>query len=111
VPLSRRKPCFETQWDLLRGDADIAVRMVRPTQGGLVARRIGRIDCGLYGHQRYLEARTMPRSLLVSGVEKTWSVRHLKNQPLLKGARSCGGHSLRLLLCTLRTDQVFSTPP
>ncbi len=50
--------------DLLRGDADIAVRMVRPTQDGLVARRIGRIDCGLYGHRRYLEGRTMPRSLL-----------------------------------------------
>ena len=27
--------------DLSRGDADIAVRMVRPTQSGLVARRIG----------------------------------------------------------------------
>lgn len=49
--------------DLLRGDADIAVRMVRPTQGGLVARRIGRIDCGLYGHRRYLKQRAMPQSL------------------------------------------------
>jgi DNA-binding transcriptional LysR family regulator len=49
--------------DLLRGDADIAVRMVRPTQGTLVARRIGRIDVGLYGHRRYLKAHTMPRSL------------------------------------------------
>ena len=49
--------------DLLRGDADIAVRMVRPIQGGLVAKRIGRIDCGLYGHRRYLEARPMPQSL------------------------------------------------
>lgn len=49
--------------DLLRGDADIAVRMVRPTQGTLVAKRIGRIDVGLYGHRRYLEARTMPQRL------------------------------------------------
>ncbi len=49
--------------DLLRGDADIAVRMVRPTQGGLVAKRIGRIDCGLYGHRRYLEGRAMPQGL------------------------------------------------
>ena len=49
--------------DLLRGDADIAVRMVRPAQDGLVAKRIGRIDCGLYGHRRYLKAHTMPRSL------------------------------------------------
>src|SRR4051812_30410039 len=50
--------------DLLRGDADIAVRMVRPTQGALVVKRIGRIDVGLYGHRRYLKAHAMPRSLL-----------------------------------------------
>jgi DNA-binding transcriptional LysR family regulator len=49
--------------DLLRGDADIAVRMVRPTQGALVAKRIGRIDVGLYGHRRYLKAHTMPQTL------------------------------------------------
>jgi DNA-binding transcriptional LysR family regulator len=49
--------------DLLRGDADIAVRMVRPSQGALVAKRIGRIDVGLYGHRRYLKAHTMPRRL------------------------------------------------
>ncbi|MET3108520.1 DNA-binding transcriptional LysR family regulator [Oxalobacteraceae bacterium GrIS 2.11] len=49
--------------DLLRGDADIAVRMVRPTQGALVAKRIGQIDVGLYAHKRYLKANPMPHSL------------------------------------------------
>jgi DNA-binding transcriptional LysR family regulator len=49
--------------DLLRGDADIAVRMVRPTQDALVAKRIGRIDVGLYGHRRYLKGRAMPQRL------------------------------------------------
>ena len=49
--------------DLLRGDADIAVRMVRPTQTALVAKRIGRIDVGLYAHRRYLKANLAPRSL------------------------------------------------
>jgi DNA-binding transcriptional LysR family regulator len=49
--------------DLLRGDADIAVRMARPTQGALVAKRIGRVDIGLYAHRRYLKARTTPRRL------------------------------------------------
>jgi DNA-binding transcriptional LysR family regulator len=49
--------------DLLRGDADIAVRMVRPTQEALVAKRIGRIDIGLYGHRRYLKGRAIPRQL------------------------------------------------
>ena len=49
--------------DLLRGDADIAVRMVRPTQGTLVAKRIARIDIGLYGHRRYLKRHGMPQRL------------------------------------------------
>jgi DNA-binding transcriptional LysR family regulator len=49
--------------DLLRGDADIAVRMIRPTQGALVAKRIGRIDVGLYGHRRYLKAHSAPKRL------------------------------------------------
>jgi len=40
--------------DLLRRDADIAVRMARPTQEALLARRIGRVPLGLYAHRRYL---------------------------------------------------------
>jgi DNA-binding transcriptional LysR family regulator len=42
--------------DLLRGEADVAVRMARPTQEALVAKRIGKIDIGLYAHRRYLKA-------------------------------------------------------
>ena len=39
--------------DLTRGEADIAVRMVRPSQNGLVARRIGATRIGLYAHRDY----------------------------------------------------------
>lgn len=46
--------------DLLRRDADIAVRMFRPTQGALVARRIGQVEIGLYAHRRYAEAHGLP---------------------------------------------------
>lgn len=46
--------------DLLRRDADIAVRMAPPTQAALVARRVGTIRLGLYGHRRYLVARGLP---------------------------------------------------
>jgi DNA-binding transcriptional LysR family regulator len=42
--------------DLLRGEADIAVRMVRPSQEALVARRIGTVRLGLYAHRAYLAA-------------------------------------------------------
>lgn len=40
--------------DLLRREADIAVRMARPRQELLVARRVGQIELGLHAHQRYL---------------------------------------------------------
>jgi DNA-binding transcriptional LysR family regulator len=46
--------------DLLRGEADIAVRMVKPTQDALIAKRIGTVDIGLYAHRRYSKMRQMP---------------------------------------------------
>ncbi len=49
--------------DLLRKDADIAVRMLRPVQGALVARRIGRIPLGLHAHRRYLKTHGHPEDL------------------------------------------------
>jgi DNA-binding transcriptional LysR family regulator len=49
--------------DLARRDADIAVRMVRPTQSGLVARRIGTSRIGFYAHREYLARFGEPRSL------------------------------------------------
>jgi DNA-binding transcriptional LysR family regulator len=46
--------------DLLRGEADIAVRMVRPSQQALVVRHIGTIGLGLYAHRLYLAATPAP---------------------------------------------------
>lgn len=49
--------------DLLRRDADIAIRMVQPTQEALVARHVGRVELGLFAHRRYLESHGYPPSL------------------------------------------------
>ena len=49
--------------DLLRRDADIAVRMVRPTQGPLVARHIGQVRLGLFAHRDYLRRHGTPKKL------------------------------------------------
>lgn len=46
--------------DLLRRDADIAVRMMRPTQNALVARRVGTVPIGLYAHRRYADEHGLP---------------------------------------------------
>ena len=49
--------------DLLRRDADIAVRMVRPRQKALLAKRAGKVALGFYAHRRYLERYGYPESL------------------------------------------------
>ncbi len=49
--------------DLLRRDADIAVRMFRPKQDALLARRIGHLGLGLYAHRDYLTRHGAPRSV------------------------------------------------
>jgi len=53
--------------DLLHREADIAVRMMRPTQTGLRARRIGSIGGGLYAHRRYLQKHGEPRTINAPG--------------------------------------------
>jgi DNA-binding transcriptional LysR family regulator len=49
--------------NLLRREADIAVRMVRPEQGTLVAKKIGNVRVGAYAHQSYLARRSPLREL------------------------------------------------
>ncbi|HEV2365615.1 MAG TPA: LysR family transcriptional regulator [Caulobacteraceae bacterium] len=49
--------------DLLRRDADIAVRMAAPSQDALVARRIGDVPLRLYAHRSYLQRRGEPRTV------------------------------------------------
>ncbi len=49
--------------DLLRRDADIAVRMVDPVQEALVARRIGSVEIGLHATPGYLARRGTPATL------------------------------------------------
>jgi len=49
--------------DLLRRDADIAVRMTRSKQAALIARRIGSAMVGLHAHRRYLDAHGRPANM------------------------------------------------
>lgn len=49
--------------DLLQRKADIAIRMVRPDQQALAAKRIGVIAVGLHAHRDYLARRGVPASM------------------------------------------------
>lgn len=46
--------------NLLRREADIALRMVRPTQTSLVAKKIGQVAVGAYASREYLARRGTP---------------------------------------------------
>jgi DNA-binding transcriptional LysR family regulator len=50
--------------NLLQREADIAVRMVAPTQAALYARKLGPVRFGLYAHRDYIARRGMPRSMV-----------------------------------------------
>lgn len=52
-----------TVQDILRRDADIAIRMTRPRQPDLIARKIATVRLGLYAHRRWIDAHGMPESL------------------------------------------------
>jgi DNA-binding transcriptional LysR family regulator len=49
--------------NLLQRDADIAIRLFRPTQNDLVARKVTELPMGLFAHKRYLARHPEPKSL------------------------------------------------
>lgn len=50
--------------DLLRREADVAVRMTPPRQEALLSRHVGAIPLGFYAHRRYLARHGTPQSLV-----------------------------------------------
>ena len=46
--------------NLLRREADLAIRMVRPEQGSLIARRVGNVGVGAYASRDYLQRNGTP---------------------------------------------------
>ncbi len=50
--------------DLIHGEADVAVRLFRPVEGDLAARKIGEMGLGLYGAGTYFESFGMPHEIM-----------------------------------------------
>ncbi|TWT02031.1 LysR family transcriptional regulator [Reyranella sp. CPCC 100927] len=87
--------------DLLKREADIAVRMVRPVQAALVTRHLGHVTLGLHAHRRYLELHGRPQTMdelarhaLIGFDRESPVVRHLQEL----------GFTLTRDLFALRTD-------
>ncbi len=91
--------------DLSRRDADIAVRMTRPTQGSLVARKVGMIGVGFYATADYLEDFGIPVSMndLMQGHTLIGFDRQKFNLEALSHI-DFGGRELNRELFGIRTD-------
>lgn len=74
--------------NLLKREADIAVRMVQPQQASLTAKRIAHISLGAYAHDSYLQARGTPRT--PTDLLNHALIGHTDDNFILEGFRSQG---------------------
>jgi DNA-binding transcriptional LysR family regulator len=74
--------------DLLRREADVAVRMVRPTQQALVARHVGDIELGLHARRDYLERRGTPAT--IADLRKHTLIGFDRENPFIRSVRAQG---------------------
>ncbi|MES2943607.1 MAG: LysR family transcriptional regulator [Pseudomonadota bacterium] len=71
--------------DLLRREADIAIRMTQPKQEQLIARRIGNVPLGLHAHKNYLQKRGVPGTL--ADLSKHALIGFDEETPFIRAAR------------------------
>jgi DNA-binding transcriptional LysR family regulator len=71
--------------NLLRREADIAVRMVEPAHEALVVRRIGTITIGMYARRDYLDRAGRPRS--VDGLQRHSLIGFDRETPEIRSMR------------------------
>lgn len=91
--------------NLLKREADIALRMVQPDQGSVIARRVGQVTISAYAHRDYLRRRGIPKlpaDLLAHDV-----ISGDKDDALERGAAAMGLplHKERIVL---RTDDLIA---
>lgn len=97
--------------NLHRRDADLAVRMIKPTDGNVTLRRIGTLGFGLYGSPSYLAGRASKSSssLLESDQLIGWveTSSHLPSAQWIN--RALAGRPARLLTSTLASQYAAAT--
>lgn len=87
--------------DMLRREADVAVRMVAPVQEALVAQRIGAVRLGLHAHPDYLAAAGTPHTLEAVRDHRLIGVE--RDTPILRALRA-RGFPVRLADFAFRSD-------
>ncbi len=69
LPLNKQHPGLRLEFltgphvvNLARREADLAIRFVRPTQRGLVVRKAGSVELGLFLHPKLAQERGLPKT-------------------------------------------------
>jgi DNA-binding transcriptional LysR family regulator len=91
--------------NLLRREADIALRMVRPVQSSLIVKRIGAVTLGPYAHRDYLKRRGKPRQL--ADLLQHELIGGDRDQTILQGFAALG-HPVTPQAFALRTDDLIA---
>ena len=73
--------------NLLEREADIALRMVRPTQTALVARKLAELPLGMYAHRDYIKAHGRPTAATL--MQHQW-VGYDRSDQMVRGFRAAG---------------------
>ena len=90
--------------NLLRREADIAVRMVRPDQATLIAKKIGAVKVGTYASRDYLARRGTPKQPMdLIGHDL---IGYDKGEDIIRGFRAFG-QSISREAFALRTDDLI----
>jgi DNA-binding transcriptional LysR family regulator len=87
--------------DLLQREADIAVRMARPRQALLIARRVGAAEVGLFAHRSYLARHGAPGT--VAELAQHALIGFDEETPFLRAARKTWPQWKRAAF-SIRTD-------
>jgi len=74
--------------NLAEREADIAVRLVRPTQASLIARRVGSVHFGIYGARSYFKRRPPP--VRVAELAAHAVIGFDRSQLMIRGAQKLG---------------------
>ena len=91
--------------NLLRREADIAIRMVPPDQAGLVAKRIGKITIGVYAHRDYLQRAGTPQA--PADLMQHALLGNDRNEDIIRGFGALG-YSMAREQFTFRTDDLMA---
>lgn len=74
--------------NLLYGEADIAVRMYRPTQLDIVAKHVGDVQLALFGAKSYIQRRGRPTT--PEEIVKFDIIGYDRNETMIRGFREAG---------------------